>query len=841
MPRPPAFRFRRWLCRACLGLLVGVCGDPADAGQSSPVADALALDESGGPNEPQREVKSGKVARAIRVMAAPVIDGRLDDEAWHAVPALTGFAQRDPDNGDAMSEATFVRIAYDDRFLYLAILCQDRDAAAIAGGLGRRDEVPQTDQISIGLDPRHDHLTGFFFQTNPSGWQGDLFMYDDDRMDRDFNAVWEVRTQVVAGGWSAEFRIPFSQLRFTASPSAGQVWGMNAQRQILRRSETGSWVPKPRGTKGEVSFFGHLVFDAPLAPPRRLELTPYTLARAEQRLTAVEQSGILAGADVRVGLGTASTLAATINPDFGQVEQDPAVLNLSIFENFFPERRSFFLEDSRTFVPPYNLFQLFHSRRIGRRPGRLALADGETLVSQPQETTILGASKVTGKSGRWTYGGLTAFTSREYARADVADTSGREDAVTMRVDRLIEPATSYNVFRLQRDVRSGSNVGLLATGVIREGGSHAFTGGLDYNVRWDENRSRLDGHWVATRAPGENGEKTSGGGVVNYNVSRKHWSTYVHADHIGRDFRVGDLGFFRSRPDRNNVQFSAEVGQPDPGKRLRRIFAGIYAEQSWNDQRLVFHRDAQLYASTQLLNFWNASGGVGNTFETLDDLDSRGGPAIVKPAVRYLFFNVSSDSRKPWRMNGGGNANRSTAGSWATFGFVNLSVQATDKLQASLAATYESGMDAAQWITNVDATGDGVTDYVYGRLRRNVVNLTMRGTYAFTRDLTLQGYMQPFVAVGAYDDIRRLARPRSFEFDPVALTYNPDFNNKSLRGNTVLRWEYVRGSTFFAVWELSRADATRPGAFRPLRDLGTAFGSGADHVLMAKVSYWMNQ
>jgi hypothetical protein len=217
MPRPPAFRFRRWLCRACLGLLVGVCGDPADAGQSSPVADALVLDESGGPNEPQREVKSGKVARAIRLMAAPVIDGRLDDEAWHAVPALTGFAQRDPDNGDAMSEATFVRIAYDDRFLYLAILCQDRDAAAIAGGLGRRDEVPQTDQISIGLDPRHDHLTGFFFQTNPSGWQGDLFMYDDDRMDRDFNAVWEVRTQVVAGGWSAEFRIPFSQLRFTAS------------------------------------------------------------------------------------------------------------------------------------------------------------------------------------------------------------------------------------------------------------------------------------------------------------------------------------------------------------------------------------------------------------------------------------------------------------------------------------------------------------------------------------------------------------------------------------------------------------------------------------------------
>jgi hypothetical protein len=209
----------------------------------SPISDSDVL----GPNEPQRALKAGKVVRAIRIATPPTIDGRLDDEPWIVAPIATGLVQRDPDNGSGMTRATRVQFAYDDRFLYVAVACVDDSGDVVATGLGRRDEQPPTDMIMIALDPRHDHQTGYAFQTNPSGWQGDLSTSDDDRNDRDYNAVWEVRTAVTSTGWTAEFRIPFSQVRFTASPEPGQIWGVNVQRQIRRLNENGTWFAKPRG------------------------------------------------------------------------------------------------------------------------------------------------------------------------------------------------------------------------------------------------------------------------------------------------------------------------------------------------------------------------------------------------------------------------------------------------------------------------------------------------------------------------------------------------------------------------------------------------------------------
>ncbi|MGH9332102.1 MAG: DUF5916 domain-containing protein, partial [Vicinamibacterales bacterium] len=469
----------------------------------------------------------------------PAIDGRLNDEAWTAAEIATNFIQRDPDNGEPATEATRLQFAYDDRYLYVAVLCESpRDG--IAAGLGRRDEFPSSDYVGIGFDPRHDHLTAYQFETNPSAVQRDFAVSDDDRFDFDYNAVWEVRTEITDRGWTVEFRIPFSQMRFSASPAPGQVWGLNARRQVRQTGEFQTWVPKPRGERGEVSLFGHLVFDEPLTPPRRIEIMPYTLARADRPADAAKAStfGASTGVDLRFGLGSAATLSATVNPDFGQVEQDPAVLNLSVFETFFPEKRPFFLEDSRTFVPGgIWQFQLFHSRRIGRAPNRIALPDGDKELERPDETTIFGATKVTGKSSGWTYGGLSAVTGSEYATVE---------AGLQRTERLVEPSTSYNVMRVQRDILGGSsNIGALATGVFRDGADDAFTGGIDYNVRWDQNRGTVNGHWVTTRAPGDGGLKTGGGGVTNFNVSRKHWHLFSHYDHFSRDFRVNDLGFFR--------------------------------------------------------------------------------------------------------------------------------------------------------------------------------------------------------------------------------------------------------------------------------------------------------
>ncbi len=469
-----------------------------------------------------------------------------------------------------MTRATRIQIAYDDRFLYVAVTCLDDSGDVGCDGLGRRDEQPPTDMVMIAFDPRHDHQTGYAFQTNPSGWQGDFSTTDDDRNDRDYNSVWDVRATVTDTGWTAEFRIPFSQMRFTASPEPGQVWGFNVQRQIRRLNENGTWVPKPRGERGEVSLYGHLVFDQPITPPRRLELTPYVAGAHDVSTGSSQDGGASAGVDLRVGLGTGATLSATINPDFGQVEQDPAVLNLSVFETFFPEKRPFFLEDSRTFVPPYGNFQLFHSRRIGRAPGRLLTLDtGE----QRRRSTGRNHDSGRGEDHRQKF-------DLDLRRADRGRPAGStptsihpivDGTGYTRQEPLVEPATSYNVVRVQRDIGS-SNIGALVTGVLREKSEDAFTGGFDHNLRWDENRTRLDGHWVITHAPGTGGVKTSGGGVTNFNFSRKNLNTGGHYDHFGRDFRVNDIGFLRVRANRNQADGYAEVGQPDPWKKFRRFW-----------------------------------------------------------------------------------------------------------------------------------------------------------------------------------------------------------------------------------------------------------------------------
>jgi len=418
------------------------------------------------PSEPAAGAKVGKVIHALRVAGNPPrIDGALDDEVWNSAEVGENLIQWDPDNNQPLTERTRFQVAYDDRFLYVAIRCDDRTPDQIAKGLGRRDQMPPTDTIGIGFDPRHDHLTGYVFNTNPSGVQQDLFFFDDENVDRDFEAVWDVRTSITPEGWTAEYRIPFSQLRVGASSTANQVWGFGVRRSIRRRNETGEWTAKPRGERGEVSRWGHLVFDAPVAPPRRVEWQPYVLGGGTHVPATAASATASGGLDLRVGLGRSATVSATVNPDFAQVEQDPAVLNLTIFESFFPEKRPFFLEDSRTFVPPYGIFQVFHSRRIGRHPGRFNLATGETEIDRPDQTTIFGAAKLTGKGSGWTYGALTALTSSE--SATVTGSTGADSAAGEH-ERVIEPTTSYNVVRVQRDIRNGtSNIGAIATGVVR--------------------------------------------------------------------------------------------------------------------------------------------------------------------------------------------------------------------------------------------------------------------------------------------------------------------------------------------------------------------------------------
>jgi hypothetical protein len=819
---------RRCSSAACLGILLAVL---------AAVVPAFAQPTAGRPGangaEPIVPEKVGKELQAFYVGETPPrIDGRLDDEAWQTAQAIDDMVQNDPNNMEPPTERTLVKVLYDDRSVYVGVINYMRDPSKITTALGRRDTFPRSDSIKITFDPRHDHLTGFTFDSNPDGVQGDMTWYDDTRSSTDYDAVWEVRSQITDEGWIAEFRIPFSQLRFTITPGEPVVWGFNIRRDIVYNAEMIRWVATPRGAQGFVSRFGHLTFVKPPAPPRRLEVQPFLLARQEHVTAAGSGQDLSGGLDFRMGLGTATTLSATVNPDFGQVEQDPAVLNLSVFETFFPEKRPFFIEDSRILVPNYPQMPMFHSRRIGQKPGRIAIPEGETVLERPDFTTILGAGKVTGKANGWTYGALSSLTDREYATVRTAEGDNAE--------RLIEPYTSYNVARVQKDILGGSsNVGGLVTGVVRDQDFDAYTGSMDYTLRWDRNKYTWNGQWAGTRTA-INGEMENGfGGVTNFNYNSKHFGTYGHFDYFNATFKNTDLGFFGGRNNKKQIFGGTNIGNPDPGTVLRSFNWNTNFFTQYNNDGLRLDQSLFTGVEGQFLNYWSVFVGGGRSRDAYDDLDTRGGPPIVKLGAWFVDSYIGTDSRKRIRLSADGHFSGNREGGFNRNYNVRFDYQPKPQVQMTISTGITDGHDVAQWIQNEDVTGDGVTDYIYGELDRNVVSMTARGTYAFTRDMTLEVYLQPFVAVGDYYNIRRLARPLSFEFEPVTIDNNPDFNNKSFRSNVVFRWEYRRGSTLYLVYNVSNSEQSRPGEFSPIRDLGTGFRAAGTQVLMVKFNYWL--
>lgn len=781
--------------------------------------------------EPVVPEKVGKEIQAFYVGETPPrIDGKLDDEIWQRAQAIDDMVQNDPNNMQPPTERTSVKIAYDNRNVYVAVINYMKEPSKISRALGRRDTFPRSDSIKITFDPRHDHLTAYTFDANPLGVQGDMTWYDDNRSSTDYDAVWDVRTQIDKNGWTAEFRIPFSQLRFTITPGQPVVWGFNVRRDIVYSAEMIRWVATPRGAQGFVSRFGHVTFNTPPAPPRRLEVQPFSVARQEHVTATGSERSASTGLDFRMGLGTATTLSAAINPDFGQVEQDPAVLNLSVFETFLTEKRTFFTEDSRVLVPNFPVVPMFYSRRIGQRPNRFAVGSGETVIARPDATTILGAIKVTGKAKGWTFGGLTALTDREFATVRTAE--GRE------TERVIEPYTSYNVARVQKDI-NGSNVGALFTGVMREKDVDAFTASTDYTLRWNKNKYNWNGQWSGTRSAFSGVMKTGFGGLTNFNYSSKHLGVFAHFDYFNRTFKNSDLGFFFNRNNKTQVNGGFFVSRPDPGKIMRSINASASFFTQYNGDGLKLDQNFFTGIDGQFLNYWNFFVGTGRSQNSYDDLDTRGGPPIVKPRAWWVDSFVGTDSRRKVRLSADAHFNGNRAGGYNRNYNLNLNFQPRPQVQATISTGITDGHDAAQWIKSADVTGDGVTDYVYGELDRHVVNMTARTTYAFTRDMTLEVYLQPFVAVGDYSNIRKLARAKSFDFEPVTYADNPDFNSKSLRSNVVFRWEYRRGSTLYLVYNVSNSDASRPGEFSAFRDLRSGFGAAGTQVLMVKLNYWL--
>jgi hypothetical protein len=793
---------------------------------------AFVLFLTGSPVAGQTADSAPSPVRATRAARPPAIDGHLTDEVWALAEPATSFTQRDPDEGKAPTERTEIRFLYDDDALYVAARLFDSEPGRITRRLSTRDNSPDADLLSIYLDPMHDRLTGAIFRVSAANVQQDSILYNDTWTDNSWDAVWQSAVTMDEDGWCAEMRIPLSQLRFNGGDQ--QTWGVNVERHIRRKNEYDWLRMVPKNESGTASRMLDLAGLDGLRPTRRLELLPYTAARGEYVAPRAgnpfndgSRAFASAGLDLKVGVTSNLTATATVNPDFGQVEVDPAVVNLSAFETFFQEKRPFFLEGSQIFGnygrTGSNDFwgfnntepQTFYSRRIGRAPQLSASGD---FIDAPTASTILGATKLTGKtSGGWSLGFLEAVTSEESARIR----SGLASSTS-----IVEPMSNYVVARVQRDTGGRVAFGLLSTAVnrrlhtsdLRNGltGS-AYVVGVDGHVFLDKKKD-----WVITGNIA--GSRVAGTATVIEKLQKAPQRYYQRPDapHVALDPTRTSLEGFTGRINLNRnsglwkVNAALWAGSPgfesnDLGfhgtgdragmhvvvlfrdNKVRRFSrswsAWIAKAYAWNFSRELQGDNVNSNVNWTSLNYWNVNGGLNARWRVQDDRLTRGGPSADSPGGGNWFMNVNSDGRKVISIGFGTNTNWSHGGSRNRNANLNVTIRPSARVNVSLGPSWNRSHNPAQYVRTVtDATATATYGgrYVFGALDQRQLSMTTRVSVIVSPKVSLQIFAQPLLAAGDYGGFKELARPRSYDFfeygtaastiayDPAARVYTAD-------------------------------------------------------------------
>ncbi len=755
-------------------------------------------------------------ARAARARAPLALDGRLDDEAWQATTPVTDFTQVDPTEGQPASQRTEVRFLFDDGALYVGARMHDTEGrAGVRTSLVRRDASFNSDFLEIVIDGFHDHLGRAFFQVNPSGSKFDMLGIGTSCCDEGWDPIWEAVTQIDDEGWTAEIRIPLSQLRFSGATS--QTWGLQLRRWIHRRNELDQWAFWRKNESGGPARFGHLEgLELGGAAGRQLELLPYVAAKT-QNLSVPSadpfnggnvQSARL-GLDLKYNLSSNFTLDATFNPDFGQVEADPAVVNLTAFETSFPEKRPFFIASSGVFgYGGFNCYfcsnvsslSAFYSRRIGRSPQGADLAhDAGEYADVPEATAILGAAKITGRTGNGlTIGLLNAVTSRERAR--VRPSSGSD------LDQVVEPLTNYFVGRVKKDLMRGNLViGGIATSVLRDMEpefrprltTHAELVGTDVRYTFKERAYSLTGNFAITsiagdpavistrqqssaryfqrpdRKPGSNGFLTNaldpaatsmrGAGAylrLGKDAGNWLWETAVNARTPG--FESNDLAFL-TRAD--YVWYNANVfrywSKPTRWYRDLSIIVGGQEQQNFDGD--LTDRQFHAFIGGTARNFWNFNLFVIRRPDLLDDRLLRGGPVVEKPGVNVLGSNFGSDSRGAVSVNGFGEYARNDLGGWGRSIGASITYRPAPNATVSLGPNWNDSRSMLQYVRRfADPTNAAFygSRYVVSSIDQKQLSLETRLSWTFSPTTSFELFAQPLLASGDYFDYKEFDAPR---------------------------------------------------------------------------------
>jgi len=830
-------------------------------------------------NGDSREVFEPGVSIAVRAEQPPAIDGLSDDEVWQKAILLTDFREFQPREDADPRYRTEARVAYDSRNFYVFVRMFDEHPDSILKLMARRDDRTPSDQIKIIIDSYHDRRTGYEFAVNPAGVKRDYAVYNDGHEDDAWDAVWYAATTVDSLGWTAEFRIPLSQLRF--APAESNTFGFGVWRDIYRYTERVSWPRYSINEPGLISQLGEISGLQGLASPRRLEVRPYGVAKnvtdnADDTFGRTQQ--FTGGADIKYGITSNVTLDATVNPDFGQVEADPAVVNLTAFETFFQERRPFFVEGSGLFRLPVNCFivndcstgeGLFYSRRIGRPP---QLSGVHEAPHAPAATTILGAGKLSGRlPGGLSVGLLNAVTRRH----------------TNEAGSTIEPATNYAAVRLQQDLREGeSNAGLLLTAVNRNLDefsrpylrSEAYVGGVDFRHRLPGRQYQISGQVNFSRVAGSSEviAATQRDAVHNYNrpdanlgfdSTRTSLSGYAGEIRFAKfggertnfetgygrrsaGFEINDLGYLRKADDQNwSSWFQLRWNRPGPFYQM--AFWNFNWWMQWTTEGLPTQRAFNTNTHIQLHSRWwiHLGGTVSGLGGVNCDRCARGGPALRTETSLSTWGGVNGDDRRVFVPNLWFNWSRSDGGRSRYFSLSpNIRARASTQFSSSLGVSFSWNRDDSQWYGNF-TDSLSAAHYTFAHLEQRTVSLTLRANYTFTPNLTLQVYAQPFVSKGTYSNVRELdnARASDYEdrfraYDDPEVTADPGgFNFKQFRSNVVLRWEYQPGSTLFLVWNQGRTGSESFEGERSIAgDFRELFGLRADNSFLVKASYWIN-
>ena len=846
-----------------LQLTVPPVGTPADGARPPKAINRASTPMVPGP----------RLAIAVRTHQPITLDGRADDAAWAATTPVDGFRMFDPTEDGEPKLRTQARVLYDDRNVYVHVRAFDTHPDSIVGLLSRRDVRTASDYVSVMIDSYHDRRTGFVFAVNPQGVQRDLYMYNDGVEDLSWDGVWDVKTVVDSLGWMAEFRIPLGQLRF--SQTADQTFGLLITREVARYRERYSWPLLRRSQTGVVSQFGEVTGLSSLPSPRRLEIRPYVVERnvSQTKGGSINRSQQhAAGLDVKYGLGGNLTLDATVNPDFGQVEADPAVLNLSAFEQAFQERRPFFLEGAGIFS--YDLdcndgacTGLFYPRRIGRSP---QLRDNYGDEGTPGNTTIVGAAKLTGRlpSGL-SVGMMDAVTDREQGS----------------LQRTVEPRANYFVARAVQEFDTGNSVfGGMLTAVNRQLDSwtsdalrrDAYVAGVDGKHRFGNKRFELTGFLAASRVSGSDSaiartQRSSvqqfqrPDGALTVDPTRNtlmgwagqlslnkngggHTRFSTNYRRVGPGFEINDVGFLR-RADVQSWNNWFQIAAQKPAAFYRNGRINFNQWNQWTANGLQIGSGGNVNVNGELKNFWSASSGFGvdNVLPTFDDRATRGGPAVRQSMQLFGWNSIDFDPRRPLVPGVGLFWNRGDEGrSYTVDVSPRLTFRGTSRVQGSIALDFTKATNDAQFRGNRGDVGHDSTHYTVARLDQTTAAVTARLDVTATPTLSLQFYAQPFVTSGRYLNWRQVNQPRAERYSDRWMPYvggDPGgFNFKQLRTNLVMRWEYRPGSTLFAVWQQGRTqDGLNEGTFDTRRDFGALFRSWPDNTFLVKASYWLGR